>query len=348
MATNKDVLENRVLLLGERAKEILERFRKVTTLGINEEDKELLKPLEDVNNYWEDALRPALLALSFEAVGGCPGKANNWGLVTSLLGAGIGIHDDIIDKSLTKHFRKTILGTYGLNSALLIGDLLIIKALTGIRNIITEGFEPHQISEMLKTYESFLIQICKAQYTEIRYRRNLNIIIEDYQEFLMRSIAEMEACARLGAMLGNGSEKEIETLAGFGKGLGFMMRLFSDMIDSLNIEGNLDQRLENESVPLPVLYAAKVSEKNFRRIKKILEKPQIRPEDIRDIPKLCYETRALKYMYTIAQRKAKEICENLRKLNDSEARDTLLAITEKSLANIARFSTVEMDQPTKY
>ncbi len=43
--------------------------------------------------------------------------------MVTLTSAGGGIHDDIIDRSVNKHFRNTVYGLYGLNSALLVGDL---------------------------------------------------------------------------------------------------------------------------------------------------------------------------------------------------------------------------------
>jgi geranylgeranyl pyrophosphate synthase len=344
MSEANDISKNQIGVFEEKSRKVLERFKQVATAGVNEEDKELLASLEDVKGYWRDALRPALVAFSFEAVGGRPGGADQGGLIATLLGAGIGIHDDIIDKSSTKHFRKTILGLHGLDYAVLIGDLLIVKALTRIREIIYEDFEPKKISDVLKTYENFLIEICKAQFMEIRFRRNLDVELEDYQKFLKHSIAEMEICTRLGAILGNGSEKEIEVLADFGRGFGYMMRLFSDITDSLNIEGNLDQRLENESVPLPILYATKSSGEIFKRIGTTLQKPHITPEDVSYIPELCYKTKAFAYTYKIAEKNAKEIIQKLKILNRSTARNVLASMVEKSLKDIAEFSLVEIDQ----
>ncbi len=51
----------------------------------------------------------------------------------------------------------------------------------------------------------------------------------------------------------------------------------------VNSEGNLALRLENESVPLPILYAAKASNDNFSRIQAILAKQQINRQNISEL-----------------------------------------------------------------
>ena len=90
-------------------KKILERtfskFRQVSVSGVTNSD--LLTVLQNVNDYWKDPLRPALTSLSCEAVGGTFELATDASVMFALVSAGFGIHDDIIDKTSIKHFRKT-------------------------------------------------------------------------------------------------------------------------------------------------------------------------------------------------------------------------------------------------
>lgn len=81
----------------------------------------------------------------------------------TLTAAGMGIHDDIIDKSLIKHFRWTILGRFGLDSALLVGDLLILKAWIMVNEMIRNTNQPVKIADIVKTYGDFVLEICEAE-----------------------------------------------------------------------------------------------------------------------------------------------------------------------------------------
>ena len=71
--------------------------------------------------------------------------------------AGGGIHDDILDKSSHKHFRKTVLGKYGLDSAVLVGDLFILKGWTMIQGLIKKNINKLTLQRLLKFLENGLL-----------------------------------------------------------------------------------------------------------------------------------------------------------------------------------------------
>jgi geranylgeranyl pyrophosphate synthase len=108
-----------------------------------------------------------------------------------------------------------------------------------------------------------------------------------------------------------------------------------DVKDSLNIEGNLPHRLEYESVPLPILYAAKSSREEFLKINSILEKSPITPLDVGKLLQSCFETEAFTYVYKIAKQNAREAARKLSVLRPSTARNVLSLMSKKALADIA-------------
>ena len=108
-------------------------------------------------------------------------------------------------------------------------------------------------------------------------------------------MAEIEACSRIGAMLGDGKTNEIEVLSNYGRRLGFLSRLADAVEDVLNIKGDLPNRIKYESVPLPLLYAARSSNKNRIIIEEIINKKKISAEDIKSIKRVCFETRGTMY-----------------------------------------------------
>lgn len=337
MTNGKDIIfEKQITFMNKNSKMILEQFRQVISNGVT--NPELLSILDEIKNYWTDKLRSTLIAFSFEAVGGQFGETDTLSLISTLLGAGIGVHDDIIDKCYRKHFRRTILGTHDIDSALLAGDLLIVKSLTMVRKLIMTDIEPKKISDILETLELCLIKVCESQFEEISFRRNLNISLNDYLKFLSNSVAEMEACTKIGAILGDGSDKEVQLLGDFGKNFGVMQRLLSDIADSRNIEGNLDRRLDNESIPLSILYSAKSSKESFNKICSILNKTHITQKDVMVIPEICFNANAFSYLYGLAEKISKEINKNLMILSYSLARESLSLLVNTSLASIAEIS----------
>lgn len=320
--------------LKKRSRKTLKRFGKVSVSGINH--KKLLMMLAEVEAYWEDYLRPALTSLSCEAVGGYPEATEDVSLMITLMGAGLGIHDDIIDKSLNKHFRSTILGLHGMDNALLVGELLVVKALTQVRKIVNKC-DPKKIEHIIDVYESFFLEVWEGEFKETLCRRKLDTKLEDYEEILWMSTADTAACTKLGGILGGGTKVEIKILTDFGRRLGFIFRLADEVKDSLNREGNLPSRLENESVPLPILYAAKASEEISLKIKSVLEKSTISSADANMLLNFCFDTNAFNYMTNMAEKNAKKAMHELRVLKKSAAREMLELLGKYALSYMNSF-----------
>ncbi len=206
---------------------------------------------------------------------------------------------------------------------MLAGELLIVKALSVSGEIIESKCPPEKLSDIVKAFEGFFIDVWEGEYMEILCRKNLDTELEDYHTVLWKSTADTEACTRLGAIMGNGSLGQIETLAEFGRRLGYMYRLRDDLKDSMNVELNLPCRLENESVPLPVLYAAKTEEKARRKVERVLRKERITPQDAKEISRLCLKSGALSYVTKLAKQNAMEALSKLRSLTPGFARNML-------------------------
>jgi geranylgeranyl diphosphate synthase type I len=320
-------------VIKERSNKILEKFGQIVVSQVK--DSRLLAALEDVKSYWKDLNRPTLTSFSCEVVGGDPEMAENAGLMFTLASSGFGIHDDILDRSSNKHLRMTILGLHGADCALLVGDLLIVKAWTIAHEMIKKTCNPIKVADVLEAYGNLSVEICEAEFMETFCRRRVDTELDYYQNVLWKEMAETEACSRIGAMMGDGRPEEVEALAEFGRRVGFMSRLANDVEDCLNIKGDLLHRIQYESVPLPLLYAAKSSTDKYARIKKIVEKNHVGPLDAKSLLKFCFDTEAFEYVRGIAKKNKAEATCKLFSLRSSKARDVLLLLINGAYAGVA-------------
>jgi geranylgeranyl pyrophosphate synthase len=278
--------------------------------------------------------RPALAALSCEAVGGQPEATDDAGLMFALASAGFGLHDDIIDRSDRKHFATTILGRYGLESALLIGDLLIVKAWTTIHNM-NSTLPAEKIRALIAEYGRLNVEICEAEFLENRCRKKLQTELKTFENILWKAMAEIEACTKIGAIIGDGDTTEVQALAEFGRRLGFAYRLTDEVRDTLNLEGNLPSRIEHESVPLPILFASKSSTQRYQRIQSIIQKNSLAPSDIKELLETCFDSKAFEYVFDLAKSNYEKNLATIESLKPSLARDALSSLCRQSYVNIA-------------
>jgi geranylgeranyl diphosphate synthase type I len=319
-------------LIKERCKEILEKFGKVSVYGVR--DPKLLAALEDVKKYWRDLNRLSLTFFSCEAVGGNYETSMDAALMFTLASSGFGIHDDILDNSAHKHLRMTIFGLHGIDTALLVGDLLIVKAWTFAHEMIRKTGNPTKIADVLEAYGNLSVEICEAEFMETQRRRKVDTDLDYYEDILWKEMAETEACSRIGAMMGDGKPREIETLSEFGRRLGFISRLANEVEDCLNVKGDLLHRIKYESVPLPLLYAAKSSTEKHVRIKKIVGKNEISTSDTKALLKFCFESKAFEYIRNLARKNKGRARRNLSSLKPSTAKKMLLVIVNRAYARV--------------
>jgi geranylgeranyl pyrophosphate synthase len=318
-----------IVAIGKiRAEKALERFREIAVIGVS--DPDLLLILNEVLKYWKDSSRPAIAAYCCEAVGGKAEVADNAGGIFILAAVATSIHDDIIDKSLKNHFRWTVLGKHGVEKALLVGDLFLVKAWSTVQELLRNHNKPIRVAEIVEGYGLISVQICEAEFLEMSCRKRLDTDLSVREKILWNLNADFEACAKTGAILGDGSSEEVLALSGVGRRLGFLLGLKDEVADCLNIQGNLPHRLLFESVPLPVVYAAKSSEDIQTKLQSIIQKRSIVSSDIATVVECCLDTGAFSYVNKLAKRSKNEALKMLKSIPYNTATTNLELIVENS------------------
>lgn len=321
-------------LIKKRCEKVLARFGEAILSGVT--DPRLTAALEDIQRYWLDYNRPSLTIFSCEAVGGNQQQAEDAALIFTLASCGFGVHDDLIDKSTSKHLRRTILGRYGPDVALLVGDLLIVKGWTAEHRLLRgSAVDAGKVADALEAYGRLSVEVCEAECMETSCRKALDIGVDYAQGVLWKMMAETEACCRVGAMLGAGKPCEVEALAGFGRRIGFISRLANEVEDCLNLKADLTHRVQFESMPLPLLYAAKNPEL-YRKIRGIIDKPVLDGSDVEVLLGACFEAEAFEYVRRLAGKTRADATQALSCLKHSDANEVLLYLIERAYERVDR------------
>lgn len=221
-------------------------------------DKNMPKQVQEVLKYfiqetWPNTHHPALIALCCEAVGGKIDVTDKIGAAIVLLTGAADMHDDIIDESRTKSQRQTAYDRFDKDLVLLAGDALLFKGMLFLHEACEE-FAPEKRRAILNVVEQSFFKIGAAATSERCFRAKRELNPEEYCRIIGAKGSVSEACAEIGAILGDGKTEEINILRNFGKTLGFLMTIrneFTDMYDP----DELENRINNEVLPLPLLYA---------------------------------------------------------------------------------------------
>jgi geranylgeranyl diphosphate synthase type I len=248
----KKIMEEVLIILRRRSIKSLKLARKQLSM-LQIEENEAREALKDYAKYWNDTTHPGIISIICDAVGGTPEDAVPMQVAMLLLTAAIDIHDDILDQTLMKNGKPTIYGKFGKDTALLLGDALLVESFI-LLNKYGYDLPKESFKAVIENVETFIFEVGNAHLLEAALKEKLSISPEKYMEILKKKASIMAGLAKIGAIVGNGSIKEIEAFGEYGKILGILIAIREEFVDLFEID-ELRNRLKTGCLPLPILYA---------------------------------------------------------------------------------------------
>jgi geranylgeranyl pyrophosphate synthase len=247
------LIERTRKLLEEKGRKPLETAKKLV-LEQNVECSEIQKALQYfMIEYWQDLTTPTLLSLSCEAVGGNADDVESLAVPLIIISGAIDVHDDIIDRSKIKDGRATVVGKFGQEVALIVGDLLLGRGFI-LLNEACRRIRNAKFSLITENIKSAFSELADAESLEFLLQRKKTIKTDEYLHVIRKKAADVEGLMRIGAIIGGGSEKEIRALGKYGRCLGTLSILRDDLIDLMDFR-EMKHRIKYECLPFPLIYA---------------------------------------------------------------------------------------------
>lgn len=288
--------------------------------------RDLKTPLEFISRNWHDPLRPALMALSCEAVGGRQEDTKTTALAISLMNLSFFIWDDMVDKASSRLFKPTFYGKFGEGTTLIVGGLASAKAFL-ILNNQTLGEEKKR-KNVSKLVWSLWAKTAKAEIINFKSRNEKYSSRDKFWKIKSEAVANLATCLKIGAVIGNGSKNEIMHLGKYGLYLGILLDLQNDFLLSTNLTLELEAKLKTGVLPYSLLWAKEHSEKTKRILNDICKKNEIDPNDLERIVASTLETDILNRTKKSIERLAKKAGGELVELPKNEGTQALKSFVE--------------------
>jgi len=316
--------------LKKRSKKGLE-FARRTILAEKIECEKIREALEYYTSNWKNFTHPGLFSIACEAVGGNPDKTVKVQAAIAMITAALDIHDDIIDRSDAKCGKPTVFGKFGQDIALLLGNAFFVNGFT-LLNRSTAKLPKEKIMEIFKTLKNSLFELGNAHALELNLKGRIDIAPEGYMQVLEMKAASVEADMRIGTIIGGGTNSEVEALTRYGRILGILATLREEFIDIFEIE-EIYQRMHNECLPIPVLYA--MQDKDSReRVQELLAKKQVTSKDIDELLDIVFEAESVKELKKMMKDLAEETITLISEIEASEAKTLLKDLAISALEDI--------------
>ena len=179
------------------------------------------------------------------------------GAIVELIHMASLIHDDIVDDSPLRRGQQTIQSRFGKDMAVYTGDMILGRAM-GI--LFREN-----LSQAGGLLGATIEEMCRGEIGQFDSRFQTDGTVDTYlQNVYGKTVSLFETACRLGGTESGCSQEEIETLAAFGRNLGYLFQLRDDMLDFLSDEEQEGKPIHmdfREGVfTMPVLYALEQSD----------------------------------------------------------------------------------------
>ncbi len=170
-------------------------------------------------------VRPLLTGLSAKAAGSGPNTS--WisaAVAVELLHTFTLVHDDIMDKAESRRNKPTVHIEYGVDAAILSGDVMIALALQALSR------HAEHSHELVEEFALGFKRVCEGQAFDKEFETRHDISMDDYREMiLLKTSSIFELSAVLGAYAASG--RLVEPLRQFARHTGLAFQMLDDLLD---------------------------------------------------------------------------------------------------------------------
>lgn len=270
-------------------------------------------------------LRPSMLLMAAEAVGGNPKTVVPATVSIELVHNFTLIHDDIMDNADTRRGLPSVHVKWDESAAILAGDTLYSKA---FQILAATDADPVDLVASVNMLAKTCAEICEGQWLDIEFEKRDRVSEEEYLEMIEKKTGVLYGTAAwTGAKLSGAPDEQVEALETFGKLTGMGFQIQDDVLDLTAPIEILGKRqggdLAEGKKTLIMIHAM---DNNVEL--EVFGKKDATPEEIESALQILRESGSIDYARTEAVSLVEQGKEALDVLQDSKAKSLLLELAD--------------------
>lgn len=299
-------------------------------------DRYLYDPLKVYSKNAGKRHRPLICFAACRAVGGDMDKATSAAAAIEHFHTAALIHDDIADEAELRRGEPCMHLSEGMGIAINVGDLALstVNGTVVDDDTLDDAMKVRVISELINMTRRTI----EGQAMDIGWARDsrYDITPDDYLVMATHKTAHYSGAVPLaiGAIVGGGSEEEIEALRHYGLATGLAFQIQDDLLNLIGSEESTKKDFRNDITEgkrtLVVVHAIQHADEQDRaRLIEILSSHEKDPVVLAEAVDIMEKTGSIQYARDYASRLTDEAKQTLvEQVPQTDARDLLLSMAD--------------------
>jgi len=187
----------------------------------------LYEPVKYVLSLGGKRIRPVLMLLAYNLYKDHPADIMMQALALETYHNYTLLHDDLMDNADLRRGRETVHKRWDANTAILSGDSMLVLAYQRMQQCPEE-----KLQAVLDVFTETALEIGEGQQYDMDFETRNDVTEDEYIEMIRLKTSVLLACAvKIGALLADAPEEDVENLYQFGQQLGLAFQLQDDLLD---------------------------------------------------------------------------------------------------------------------
>lgn len=208
--------------------EYLERVNNaIKAIPYPQQPSHLYEPITYTMDLGGKRLRPVLVLMACEAVGGDINRALTPAIGLEMFHNFTLLHDDVMDKADIRRGKPTVHVKWDDNTAILSGDAMLTMATQLIAQAPADV-----MPQVMNLYNHTAMEIYEGQQYDVDFEKRNDVTVDEYIEMIRLKTSVLLGCAcKMGALIGGADEATAQLFYKVGENLGLAFQLQDDMLD---------------------------------------------------------------------------------------------------------------------
>lgn len=208
--------------------EYLERVNNaINAIPYPEQPSHLYEPITYTMDLGGKRLRPVLVLMACDAVGGDINRALTPAIGLEMFHNFTLLHDDVMDKADIRRGKPTVHVKWDDNTAILSGDAMLTMATQLIAQAPADV-----MPQVMDLYNRTAMEIYEGQQYDVDFETRNDVTVDEYIEMIRLKTSVLLGCAcKMGALIGGADEATAQLFYKVGENLGLAFQLQDDMLD---------------------------------------------------------------------------------------------------------------------